>query len=109
VLDNVITFKPYPAGFVGYIFKSGAMSNDLNNIVSLVTNGAYEGIVIGGDCYPGSTFIAADGTAYTKTLSKVHIANYSPPLLIFLALNSFPWALQLIFHFAATSLLTLSS
>jgi ATP citrate (pro-S)-lyase len=33
------------------------MSNELNNILSLVTNGTYEGIAIGGDRYPGSTFI----------------------------------------------------
>jgi len=36
------------------------MSNELNSILSLVTNGTYEGIAIGGDCYPGSTFIRQD-------------------------------------------------
>ncbi|KNZ58663.1 ATP citrate (Pro-S)-lyase, partial [Puccinia sorghi] len=36
---------------------SGGMSNELNNILSLTTNGTYEGIAIGGDCYPGTTFI----------------------------------------------------
>ncbi|KAG6836412.1 hypothetical protein H0H93_008213 [Arthromyces matolae] len=40
-----------------YVSKSGGMSNELNNILSLVTNGTYEGIAIGGDRYPGSTFI----------------------------------------------------
>ncbi|KAG8701873.1 citrate synthase [Ceratobasidium sp. 394] len=33
------------------------MSNELNNILSLVTNGTYEGIAIGGDRYPGTSFI----------------------------------------------------
>ena len=33
------------------------MSNELNNIISLTTNGVYEGVAIGGDRYPGSTFI----------------------------------------------------
>src|SRR4030081_163940 len=33
------------------------MSNELNNILSLITDGTYEGIAIGGDCYPGSTFV----------------------------------------------------
>jgi ATP citrate (pro-S)-lyase len=33
------------------------MSNELNNILSFVTNGTYEGIAIGGDRYLGSTFI----------------------------------------------------
>ena len=37
--------------------RSGGMSNELNNIVSRTTNGVYEGVAIGGDRYPGSTFI----------------------------------------------------
>ncbi|GAA5852494.1 hypothetical protein JCM5353_001124, partial [Sporobolomyces roseus] len=40
-----------------YVSKSGGMSNELNNILSLTTNGTYEGIAIGGDRYPGTTFI----------------------------------------------------
>ncbi|KAH8112088.1 hypothetical protein DFH11DRAFT_1745238 [Phellopilus nigrolimitatus] len=44
-------------GSVGYVSKLGGMSNELNNILSLVTNSTYEGITIGGDRYPGSTFI----------------------------------------------------
>lgn len=54
---NIIASKLYRAGSVGYVSKSGGMSNELNNILSLTTNGTYEGIVIGGDRYPGSTFI----------------------------------------------------
>jgi ATP citrate (pro-S)-lyase len=57
MLDNIIASKLYRAGSVGYVSKSGGMSNELNNILSLVTNGTYEGIAIGGDRYPGSTFI----------------------------------------------------
>ena len=33
------------------------MSNELNNIISMSTNGVYEGVAIGGDRYPGTTFI----------------------------------------------------
>ncbi len=33
------------------------MSNELNNIISRSTNGVYEGVAIGGDRYPGTTFI----------------------------------------------------
>lgn len=33
------------------------MSNELNNIISLTTNGVYEGVAIGGDRYPGTTFM----------------------------------------------------
>ncbi|KDQ10996.1 hypothetical protein BOTBODRAFT_35757 [Botryobasidium botryosum FD-172 SS1] len=57
MMDNVIASKLYRPGSVGYVSKSGGMSNELNNILSLVTNGVYEGIAIGGDRYPGSTFI----------------------------------------------------
>ena len=33
------------------------MSNELNNIVSRNTNGVYDGVAIGGDRYPGTTFM----------------------------------------------------
>ena len=33
------------------------MSNELNNILSIHTDGVYEGVAIGGDRYPVSTFI----------------------------------------------------
>ncbi|XP_006463797.1 hypothetical protein AGABI2DRAFT_194501 [Agaricus bisporus var. bisporus H97] len=57
MMDNITSSKLYRPGSVGYVSKSGGMSNELNNILSLVTNGTYEGIAIGGDRYPGSTFI----------------------------------------------------
>jgi ATP citrate (pro-S)-lyase len=57
MMDNILSSKLYRAGSVGYVSKSGGMSNELNNILSLTTNGTYEGIAIGGDRYPGTTFI----------------------------------------------------
>lgn len=57
MMDNIISSKLYRPGSVGYVSKSGGMSNELNNILSFTTNGVYEGIAIGGDRYPGSTFI----------------------------------------------------
>ncbi len=57
MMENIIASELYRAGAVDYVSKSGGMSNELNNILSLVTNGTYEGIAIGGDRYPGSTFI----------------------------------------------------
>ena len=56
-MDNIIASKLYRPGSVGYVSKSGGMSNELNNMLSLATNGTYEGIAIGGDRYPGTTFI----------------------------------------------------
>ena len=57
IMDNIIASRLYHAGYVGYVSNSGGMLNELNNIFSLVTNGTYKGIAIGGDCYPGTTFI----------------------------------------------------
>ena len=40
-----------------YVSRSGGMSNELNNIINIHTNGVYEGVAIGGDRYPGTTFM----------------------------------------------------
>ena len=42
---------------VAYVSRSGGMSNELNNIISKATNGVLEGVAIGGDRYPGTTFM----------------------------------------------------
>jgi ATP citrate (pro-S)-lyase len=57
MMDNIVASKLYRRGSVGYVSKSGGMSNELNNIISQYTDGVYEGIAIGGDRYPGTTFI----------------------------------------------------
>ena len=57
MMDNIVASKLYRKGSVGYVSKSGGMSNELNNIISNTTDGVYEGVAIGGDRYPGTTFI----------------------------------------------------
>lgn len=57
MLDNIVHSKLYRPGSVAYVSKSGGMSNELNNIISQTSDGVYEGVAIGGDKYPGSTFI----------------------------------------------------
>lgn len=57
MMDNIVASKLYRKGSVGYVSKSGGMSNELNNIVSQTTDGVYEGVAIGGDRYPGTSFI----------------------------------------------------
>ncbi|GAQ03088.1 probable ATP-citrate synthase subunit 1 [Aspergillus lentulus] len=57
MMDNIVASKLYRKGSVGYVSKSGGMSNELNNIISQTTDGVHEGIAIGGDRYPGTTFI----------------------------------------------------
>lgn len=57
MMDNILASKLYRPGSVAYVSRSGGMSNELNNIVSRATNGVYEGVAIGGDRYPGTTFM----------------------------------------------------
>jgi ATP citrate (pro-S)-lyase len=57
MMDNIVASKLYRPGSVAYVSRSGGMSNELNNIVSKNSNGVYEGVAIGGDRYPGTTFI----------------------------------------------------
>ncbi|ODV91260.1 hypothetical protein CANCADRAFT_121736 [Tortispora caseinolytica NRRL Y-17796] len=57
MMDNIVASKLYRPGSVAYVSKSGGMSNELNNIISHNTDGVYEGVAIGGDRYPGTTFI----------------------------------------------------
>jgi ATP citrate (pro-S)-lyase len=57
MMDNIVASKLYRPGSVAYVSKSGGMSNELNNIIAQNTDGVLEGIAIGGDRYPGTTFI----------------------------------------------------
>lgn len=57
MLDNILDSKLYRPGSVAYVSRSGGMSNELNNIIARSTNGVFEGCAIGGDRYPGSTFL----------------------------------------------------
>ena len=57
MMDNIVASKLYRKGSVGYVSKSGGMSNELNNIICQNTDGVYEGVAIGGDRYPGTSFI----------------------------------------------------
>ncbi|MCK5037573.1 MAG: ATP citrate synthase [Thermoplasmata archaeon] len=56
-IDNIIECKLHRAGSVGFVSKSGGLSNEAYNIISRNTDGLYEGIAIGGDMYPGSTLM----------------------------------------------------
>merc|ERR1719507_528735 len=57
MLDNIVLSKLYRPGSVGYVSKSGGMSNELNNIICKNSDGVCEGVAIGGDAYPGSRFV----------------------------------------------------
>ncbi|MBN2283895.1 MAG: ATP citrate synthase [Deltaproteobacteria bacterium] len=56
-IENIIESKLYRPGSVGFVSKSGGLSNEAYNIIALNTDGLYEGIAIGGDRYPGTTLL----------------------------------------------------
>ncbi|KAF6258546.1 citrate synthase-like protein [Scenedesmus sp. NREL 46B-D3] len=56
--NNKVIIGPATVGgvqVVGFVSKSGGMSNEMYNVLSRATDGLYEGIAIGGDTFPGST------------------------------------------------------
>lgn len=57
MVDNILAARLHRPGSVAYVSRSGGMSNELNNIISLNSDGVQEGVAIGGDRYPGSTFL----------------------------------------------------
>ncbi len=54
-IENIISSKLHRPGSVGFVSKSGGMSNEMYNVIARAANGVYEGIAIGGDAYPGSS------------------------------------------------------
>lgn len=54
-IENIISCKLYRPGAVGFVSKSGGLSNEMYNVIGRVAGGIYEGIAVGGDAYPGST------------------------------------------------------
>ncbi|MFX1516379.1 MAG: citrate/2-methylcitrate synthase [Promethearchaeota archaeon] len=56
-IENVVLSKLYRPGSVGFVSKSGGMSNEMNFAISQNSDGIYEGIAIGGDRYAGSSLL----------------------------------------------------
>ncbi|VUT27646.1 MAG: ATP-citrate (pro-S-)-lyase, subunit 2 [Candidatus Syntrophoarchaeum sp. GoM_oil] len=56
-IENILESKLHRPGSVGFVSKSGGMSNEMYNIIARNTDGLVEGIAIGGDRFPGSTLI----------------------------------------------------
>lgn len=54
-VENARLTKLYRPGSVGFVSKSGGMSNEMNFLISLNSDGIRESIAIGGDRYPGSS------------------------------------------------------
>ena len=56
-LENIVACKLYRPGSVGFVSKSGGMSNEMYNVLSRATNGLYEGML----CLPNMVSLAASG------------------------------------------------
>lgn len=56
-IENIVESKLHRPGSVGFVSKSGGLSNEAYYTIARNTNGLYEGIAIGGDAYPGSTLL----------------------------------------------------
>lgn len=56
-ISNLLMSKLYRPGSVGCVSKSGGMLNEMAHMISLNSNGLLEGVAIGGDTYPGSSFL----------------------------------------------------
>lgn len=56
-IENVVLSKLYRPGSVGFVSKSGGMSNEMNFMIAQNSDGVYECIAIGGDRYPGMSLI----------------------------------------------------
>ena len=57
MLDNIVSSKLYRHGSVSFVSRSGGLSNELSNIISRETDGVNEGMAIGGDRFPCTTFM----------------------------------------------------
>lgn len=58
-LENIVACKLYRPGSVGFVSKSGGMSNEMYNVLSRATNGLYEGKIEMQFCLEHDTSIAS--------------------------------------------------
>jgi ATP citrate (pro-S)-lyase len=56
-LDNILHCRLHRPGSVGFVSKSGGLSNEMYNVLARETDGIFEGVAIGGDTFPGSTLL----------------------------------------------------
>lgn len=76
--DNIVESKLHRPGSVGFVSKSGGLSNECYNIIARNSDGLYEGVAIGGDAWPGSTLLdhimryeAMDGVKLIAALGEI--------------------------------------
>lgn len=55
-LESIIASRLYVQGSVGFVSRSGGMSNEMYRVIADRTDGIHTGIALGGDRFVGSTF-----------------------------------------------------
>lgn len=55
-LDNIVASGLYNKGSVGFVSRSGGMSNEMFRVIGTRTDGIHTGIALGGDRFVCSTF-----------------------------------------------------
>lgn len=55
-LENIVASKLYRKGSVGFVSRSGGMSNEMFRVIGNQTDGIHTGIALGGDRFVCSTF-----------------------------------------------------
>lgn len=68
-LDNIVVSKLYQSGSVGFVSKSGGMSNEMYRVLSKNTNGIHTGIALWWDRFTGMTF--ADVCLMYEKISEI--------------------------------------
>ncbi len=56
-IENILSAKLYRSGNAGLVTRSGGLFNELSNMMAKNADGIVQGVAIGGDRYPGSTFL----------------------------------------------------
>lgn len=56
-IENIVACKLHRKGSVGLVSKSGGLLNEVFNVIARNSDGAAEGIAVGGDKFPGSTLL----------------------------------------------------
>ena len=56
-IENIKSLQLYSPGSVSVVTRSGGLLNEMCNIIHKTTDGVCEAVSIGGDRYPGSSFI----------------------------------------------------
>lgn len=55
-IDSIVESRLYQKGSVGFVSRSGGMSNEMYRVIAKRTDGVHTGIALGGDRFVGELF-----------------------------------------------------